>query len=151
MKFYGIWARNFPFVYLLPFYALGFHSTSLILFVPFIAAIILWENKTTRTTKKKCKMKNYFLNFTFFCSQKSCSWKEKNERGEVKWKKIKQRKSFSFFPFSILYWERNENWRRAYFRSLSSLSTQRLLSLYSFTLCCLVKCLDWCFNFIPFI
>ena len=132
-----------------PFTHSNFHFTSLL----FFSSIHCCHYFMRKQQQKNVKWKITFWishSFAFFRKNKSCWWKE----GEVKWK-IKQRKSFSFFPFcqhfSILYWERNENWGKAYFRSLSSLSTQRLFSLYSFTLCCLVKCLDWCFNFIPFI
>lgn len=99
MKFYGICTGIFsmlPFAIHCSVHLSCYALISCFRFF-FLIAITLWEWTETEATKQKSKMKNYFLNFTFFSTQHKKSlrfnWKKREE-----WKRNKTKA----FHYSIL-------------------------------------------------
>lgn len=103
---------------------------------------------------KKIKWK-----ITFWISHSFASFAKKVIFGRnKKWKrggKIKQRKSFLFFPFGNIFLFYIEEGMKIEGKHILGHYHHYQLNDFShcilFPLSCLVKCLDWCFNFIPFI
>lgn len=152
MKFYGIWTRNFSFRLLTALLRTRILFYISAIFVPLIATFMYFMKEQKNNKKIKWKI-------TFWISHSFASFAKKViVRRNKKWKrggKIKQRKSFLFFPFGNIFLFYIEEGMKIEGKHILGHYHHYQLNDFShctlFPLSCLVKCLDWCFNFIPFI